>query len=265
MLLPTASRSIQTTCRRPPLPVRVASCALPTPGHWPSGSVRTRHGTPTPACPSPHSRPSLRRQLNAITREQFPWMLEVTKCAPQMTIIQLGQALQSVFAGRARYPQFRKNGVHDRFTRTNDQFDIDGSRIRIPNLGWVRMRESLRFAGKLMSATVSRVANRWFVSITMDTPDTSHLPQAENQGAVGVDLGVSALATLSTGETFPSPKPHTALLNRLHRLLRRRSRKQNGSANRKKARARRATLHTRICTSSPQTSRASVTPFASRI
>jgi len=40
----------------------------------------------------------------------------------------------------------------------------------------VRMRESLRFAGKLMSATVSRVADRWFVSITVDAPDTLHLP-----------------------------------------------------------------------------------------
>jgi putative transposase len=155
-----------------------------------------------PALPKP-SQAALRRQLNAIKREQFPWMLEVTKNAPQMAIIQLGQAFQNFFAGRARHPQFRKKGVHDRFTLTNDQFSIDGCRIRIPNLGWVRMREPLRFAGKLMSATISRVADRWFVSVTVDTPDSSHLPKAENQGAAGVDLGVSALATLSTRETIP--------------------------------------------------------------
>lgn len=190
---------------------------------------------------------ALRRQLNAIKREQFPWMLEVTKCAPQMAIIQLGQAFQNFFAGRARYPQFRKKGVHDRFTLTNDQFSIDGSRIRIPNLGWVRMRESLRFNGKIMSATISRVADRWFVSITVQTEDLSHLPKAENQGAVGVDLGVSALATLSTGEPpIPGPKPHKALLDRLRRLSRSLSRKQKGSANRKKAKAKLARLHARI-------------------
>jgi putative transposase len=198
-----------------------------------------------PSLPKP-SQQSLRRQLNAIKREQFPWMLEVTKCAPQMAIIQLGQAFQNFFAGRARHPQFRKKGVHDRFTLTNDLFSIDGCRIRIPNLGWVRMREPLRFAGKLMSATISRVADRWFVSITVDTPDTSHLPQAENQGAVGVDLGVLALATLSTGEAIPGPKAHTALLVRLKRLSRSLSRKQKGSANRDKARARLARLHARI-------------------
>ena len=193
------------------------------------------------------SQAALRRQLNAIKRERFPWMLDVTKNAPQMAIIQLGQAFQNFFAGRARYPRFRKKGVHDRFTLTNDQFDIDASRIRIPNLGWVRMRETLRFAGKIMSATITRVADRWFVSIAVDAPDSSHLPQAENQGAAGVDLGVSALATLSTGEPpIPGPKPHTALLDRLRRLSRSLSRKHKGSANRKKAKARLAKLHARI-------------------
>jgi putative transposase len=198
-----------------------------------------------PAWPKP-SQMALRRQLNAVKREQFPWMLEVTKCAPQMAIIQLGQAFANFFAGRARYPQFRKKGRDDRFTLTNDQFSLDGCRIRIPNLGWVRMRESLRFTGKIMSATISRVADRWFVSITVDTPDSSHLPKAENQGAVGVDLGVSSLATLSTGETILGPKPHKALLGRLRRLSRSLSRKVKGSANRRKAKAKLAKLHARI-------------------
>ena len=45
---------------------------------------------------------ALRRQLNAIKREQFPWMLEVTKCAPQMAIIQLGKAFQSLASRRGR-------------------------------------------------------------------------------------------------------------------------------------------------------------------
>jgi putative transposase len=193
------------------------------------------------------SQQALRRQLNAIKREQFPWMLEVTKNAPQMAIVQLGQAFQNFFAGRAKYPKFRKKGVHDRFTLTNDQFSIDGCRIRIPNLGWVRMRESLRFTGKIMSATISRVADRWFVSIAVDTQDDSHLPQAKNQGVVGVDLGVSALATLSTGEPpIQGPKAHKALLGRLQRLSRSLSRKQKGSANRKKAKAKLARLHARI-------------------
>jgi putative transposase len=212
------------------------------------------------------SQAALRRQLNSIKAEQFPWMLEVTKNAPQMAIIQLGAAFKNFWAGRAKYPKFRKKGVHDRFTLTNDQFSIDGRRIRIPNLGWVRMRESLRFTGKLLSATVSRVADRWFVSITVDTNAIALCP-AENQGATGVDLGVSAMATLSTGEKEVGPKPHRALLKRLQRLSRSLSRKHQAakkmlgfadhapipkgvrlpvSENAKKARARLSRLHARI-------------------
>jgi putative transposase len=197
-----------------------------------------------PALPKPNQM-ALRRQLNAIKRERFPWMMEVTKCAPQMAIIQLGQAFENFFAGRARYPQFRKKGRDDRFTLSNDQFTVDGRRIRIPHLGWVRMREPLRFTGKILSATISRVADRWFVSITVDVPDPQ-LPKAENQGVVGVDLGVSALATLSTGEVIPGPTPHKALLSRLRRLSRSLSRKQRGSANHRKAKAKLARLHARI-------------------
>ena len=113
------------------------------------------------------------------------------------------------------------------------------------NLGWVRMRESLRFTGKILSATISRMANRWFVSITVDTEEAPKR-RAENQGAVGVDLGVSVLATLSTGEKAVGPKAHKALLKRLKRLSRSLSRKQKGSRNRAKAKMRLATLHARI-------------------
>lgn len=103
---------------------------------------------------------SLRKQLNEIKKESFPWMLEVTKCAPQLAIIQLGEAFKNFFAHRAAYPKFRKKGVHDRFSISNDQFAVQGKRIRIPKLGWVRMREALRFSGKLVSITVSRMADR---------------------------------------------------------------------------------------------------------
>ena len=197
---------------------------------------------------------ALRRQLNAIKRSEFPWMLEVTKCAPQLAIMQLGEAFRNFFAKRAKYPKFRKKGIHDRFSISNDQFQIEGRRIRIPNLGWVRMREELRFRGKIVSATISRVADRWFASICVSVSDTDHaaslnlrsIPQAESQGAVGVDLGVSALATLSTGEVISGPKALACLLPRLRRLSRSVARKQKGSVNRRKARLKLARHYARI-------------------
>ena len=196
------------------------------------------------------SQGALRKELNAVKREQFPWMLEVTKNAPQMAIIQLGDAFKNFFSGRGKYPQFKKKGKsRDSFTITNDQFRVDGSRIRIPNLGWVRMRESLRFdteKGKILSATISRTADRWYVSISVDTEDRSHLPKAENHGVEGVDLGVKTLATLSTGEEIQGAKPLKHLIKRLKRLARSLSRKMKGSNNRSKAKRKLARLHAQI-------------------
>ncbi|MBY3433415.1 transposase [Rhizobium laguerreae] len=188
----------------------------------------------------------LRRQLNAIKRTDYPWMAEVTKNAPQMAIVQLGEAFKNFWAKRAKYPAFRKKGVDDRFTLTNDQFILNGSRIRIPNLGWVRMREPLRFEGKIQSATISRKADRWFVSFNVILDNLSHLPKAENQGATGVDVGLTTHATLSNGEKVVGPKPHRKLLNRMKRLSRNLSRKEKGSKNRSKARVKLAKLHMRI-------------------
>jgi putative transposase len=191
------------------------------------------------------SDPSLRRKLNSIKRTEFPWMLEVTKSAPQMAIIQLGQAFKNFFAKRASYPQFRKKGIHDRFTLSNDQFTVDASRIRIPHLGWVRMRESLRFVGKIFSATISRCAHKWFVSINLETVKAI-FTENKNQVAVGVDLGLTQFATLSTGEVIAGPKPHKAKMYRLKRLSKSLSRKQKGSTNRRKARIKLAKLHYQI-------------------
>jgi len=192
------------------------------------------------------SEAALRRQLNSIKRKEFPWMLEVTKNAPQMAIIQLGDAFKRFFAKQANYPTVRRKWIDDRFTLSNDQFKVDGSRIRIPHLGWVRMRESLRYEGKIVSATVSRRAHKWFVSITVEMK-TPAIPIAnENQVVVGIDLGLHHFATLSTGEKITGPKPHKALMSRLKRLSKSLSRKQKKSNNRKKAKIALSRLHYRI-------------------
>ena len=192
------------------------------------------------------SEAALRRQLNAIKRNDFPWMLEVTKNAPQMAIMQLGQAFENFFAKHASYPTFRKKGRDDRFTITNDQFRVEEMRIRIPKLGWVRMRESLRFTGHILAATISLHAGRWYASINVDTSDDPPLPQAENQGTVGVDLGITALATLSTGEKVTGPKALHTLLGKVRRLGRSLSRKKKCSCNWTKAKQKLARLHARI-------------------
>ena len=191
----------------------------------------------------------LRRELNALKKTSYPWMLEVTKCAPQMAIKNLGKAFTHFFQGRGKYPRFKSKGRDDRFTISNDHFEVKDKAIRLPHLGWVSMRESLRFQGKIVSATVSKVAGRWFVSIAVEVASLSSKP-AKNQGKVGIDLGVHTLATLwredGTVEKVPGPRPMKELLPRLKMLARSVSRKMLGSNGREKARLKLARLHARI-------------------
>ncbi|MDR0295774.1 MAG: transposase [Prevotellaceae bacterium] len=196
---------------------------------------------------------SLRRQLNAIKHEKYPWMLEVTKCAAQLAIMNLGRAFANYFNKLSDYPQYHKKWRHDSFGISNDQFKIDGRKICIPKLGWVRMTEELRFAGKIMGAVVSRTAGKWFVSVQVVLPEAEPIHQHHNiDSAVGIDLGVQNLAVLSNGAKVAGAKAYKALRPRIRRLSKSLSRKTGGrkgeckSKNYIRAQIKLAGLHARI-------------------
>ena len=171
----------------------------------------------------------LRKELNAIKHEQFPWMLEVTKCAPMEAIrCNLNGAFQNFFRGLKQgqkekefgYPKFHKKGVKDSFSIANDRFHVNGKNARIQKLGWVRMAEHLRFDGKIMGATVSRTADKWYIAIRVELPDIP--PPAHTGEATGVDLGVKVLATLADGTQVVCSKAsrkYEAQLRRLNQSL----------------------------------------------
>ena len=189
---------------------------------------------------------SLRKQLNSIKKEKFPWMLDVTKCAPQMAIKNLGNAFKRFFKHESKYPQTKKKFKHDSYTLSNDHFTIEDNYIHIPKLGKVKLAEKLRFKGKLLWATVSRIANKWYVSISVELDKPIKFPKTKKQGIGGIDLGVSDYAVLSTGEIIKGPKPHKQLSSRLKRLSRSFSRKKKGSSNSRKAKVKLSKLHARI-------------------
>jgi putative transposase len=186
----------------------------------------------------------LKKQWNATKHEQYPWVDDVHKDVNQQPFVHLSTAFGKFFRHEAKYPTFKKKGQHDSFYISNDKCTVRAKHLRIPRLGWVRMREALRFQGTLMSVTVSRVADRWFASFAVRL-DVTPTP-CENQAVVGVDLGVLTLATLSTGDTITGPKPLRKLQQALRRCGKGLSRKVKGSANRAKARRTLARLHYRI-------------------
>lgn len=187
----------------------------------------------------------LKKQFNAIKKTEYPWIYEVTKCTVDSAFENLNRAFQNFFRTKngKTYPKFHKKGVKDSFTVDNTKFTVDGKKIRIPKLGWVRMTEELRFDGKLMSATVKKRAGKWFVAIAVETASVS---ESQASGAVGIDLGVKTLATLSDGTVFENPKTYYKYDRQLRRVQKSLSRKKKGSKNRAKAKLKLSKLHYRI-------------------
>jgi putative transposase len=189
---------------------------------------------------------TVRTAFNAIKPVDFPWVFNVTKCAAEQAFSDLGTAFKRFFKHIGGYPRFKKKGVHDSFYLSNDKFKLYENRIKIPKLGWVKLTESLRFSGKIFSATVSRTADKWFVSLSVQM-ETTPVKVSENQAdVVGVDLGVKNLATLSNGETVEGRKPIKLLSRRLARLQRHLAKCTKGSKRYNRQKMKIARLHYRI-------------------
>lgn len=187
----------------------------------------------------------LNKELNSVKKERFPWMLEVTKCAPQRAIKDLGTAFDRFFKKQNGYPKFKKKGQKDSFYISNDQCEIIGKELFVPKLKMpINCSEELRFTGKKMSYVISRDVDRWYVSITVETDHK--LQRKESRGTVGIDLGIKTLATLSDGVIFETKKFYHKAEKKLKKLQRRLSKKQKGSANRAKAKLKLAKQHRKI-------------------
>jgi putative transposase len=133
-----------------------------------------------------------------------------------------------------------------------------GSTVTLPRLGTVRTHEDTgalsrkteNGTARILSATVSRTAQRWFVSFTVEAERDVPGRHPRPGSAIGVDFGVKALLTgvddLGRVTSVAGPKPLRACLRRLRRASRAHSRKANGSANRRKSAARLARVHARV-------------------
>src|SRR5437588_1153320 len=192
----------------------------------------------------------LRKQFHAIRREQFPWSYDVTKCAIEGAFMDVGSAFKNFFEGRKAprktgFPQFKsKKRSKQSFYLSNDKFTVGDHWIKVPKLGRVNMAESLRFSGKILSARISKTADWWFVSITVELPDV--VPETNTKPAVGVDVGLLRLATLSDGRRFENQRPLRHLLKKLRRLNKELARRTKGGKNWQKTRSKLGRVHYEI-------------------
>jgi putative transposase len=185
--------------------------------------------------------------LNSLKKNQFPWMYECSKCAPQEALRDLNRAFNNFYRGlktgkKIGFPRFKRKGVRDSF-RLTGIIRFEERKLQLPRIGKVRIKEKRSWycKGRILSVTVRRRANRWFASITVEEEIVDLTPIQGSK--IGVDLGIKTLATLSDGATFPNPRALGRRLKKVKQLAKSLSRTKQGSKNREKVKLRLATMY----------------------
>lgn len=202
-------------------------------------------------------KPSWQR-LNALFNkgktEEFAWARELPWYVFNNALSNLGKAFTGFFrrvklGEKPGYPRFKKRGKTPlAFSLEMRGLTFDGKRLKLPKLGWVRMREPLRFPGKMLSARFTEHAGHWYVSIQVEIDETrwTYPHRRETQAAVGVDLGLVDLAVLSDGTRVKAPRALRQHENALRRLNKELSRRTKGGCNWRRTKAKLGRLHERI-------------------
>jgi putative transposase len=150
-------------------------------------------------------------------------------------------------SGTPGFPTFKSKKRAKPSFRVRDIRHVTNGAIQLPRIGFVRLKQRgyIPTEGiKILSATCSMVASRWFVSINCEVDIPEPIPGTGEP--IGIDLGVKSMAVVSDGRVFENPRALTKLLPRLAKLQRRVNRKQKGGRNRDKAKKRVARLHYRV-------------------
>ncbi len=197
---------------------------------------------------------AIKKELNFIKLEKFPWMYDVSKTVLECAMINLGKALSNRFESKSGkrkgkkvgFPNFKsKKKSKYTFGVANDRFCVDGHGFKMSLCpGVVNMAEALRFSGKIMGANVSRVAGKWYVSIRVEIENP--IPIHFEKESVGVDLGIKTLAVLSDGTQYENQALLRKQQNKLKRLNRQLSRRKQGSARWNKTKLKLSRFHAEI-------------------
>lgn len=200
----------------------------------------------------------LHRELNFLKKKSVedggvPWMYESSKCAPQEALRNLDNAYKSFFrrcksgAKKKGFPRFksRKNGVGS--FRLLGVVYASETHVQLPVIGELRIKERgyLPTEGvRVLSATISESASRWFVSLQVEQELPNPAPKPIH--VIGVDVGIKYLAVTSDGQVFDNPKALTKAQRTLRIRQKAVSRKVKGSNNRRKDVTRVARVHRRV-------------------
>ncbi|RKU30396.1 transposase [Candidatus Poribacteria bacterium] len=194
----------------------------------------------------------IRKEFNAVKYDKFDWCKELSQNASKNAIRDLGDAVTRWRKGQNRFPVYKNRSGKCSYQADNGEgtVEVHKKRINLPKIGWVRMREELRYSGEITKVIVSKHNDTWFVSVTvrrLDSDNYKHQPTLfDDRQPIGIDVGINTLATCSNGDIYDNPRPLKRFERKLARANRRLSRRQKGSQNWYKAKKLLSGVHDRI-------------------
>ena len=178
--------------------------------------------------------------------DEFSFLGDVDSVALQQSLRDLDRGFVNFFQKRARHPRFKSKHSNRRSYRTmnpNNKIRIAGKYIRLPKLGYVKIRQSME-AGHINNATIKRTpTGKYFVILNVNfEPEVKQ----NNGSSIGIDVGIKEFYSDSNGNAVSNPKFLEKSSKKLRREQRRLSRKQKGSNNRNKQRIKVAKVYEKI-------------------
>jgi putative transposase len=194
------------------------------------------------------SRYDLQALLPVLKKQtETAWLTEVDSHCLQDSLVPLDAAFKNFFSGMAGFPKFKSVRQKQKFTSVMAKL-IDGG-IQLPKFATtIKHRGLQEFIGKICFCTISKSRfGKYFLSVTVDDGQPLPVKQLVTEaGTVGIDLGLTYFATLSTGERIENPRHLKWSSRKLCRLQRQHVRKKKGSNNQNKARLKVARAHERV-------------------
>ena len=194
----------------------------------------------------------IKREFNTVKYDKFHWCKALSQNASKNAIHNLGDAVTRWHKGQNRFPVYKHRSGKCSYQADNGEGTVEvyKKRINLPKIGWVRMREALRYSGEITKVVISKHNHKWFASITVrriDSENYKYQPALfDDREPIGIDVGINTLATCSNGDTYDNPRPLKRYERKLAREQRKFSRKQKGSENRSKQKKRVTTVHARV-------------------
>lgn len=194
------------------------------------------------------TRYDLSAELPALKQaEETAWLKEVNSQSLQASLVNLDMAYTRFFREKKGFPKF-KSKHHRQSFQVPQSGEVGEDFVKIPKVGKLKARISRQVEGRIKTITISKTpTGKYFASVLVE--DETELPEklpVTEDGTVGIDLGLTHYATLSTGEKIENPRPLKKRLRRLRRAQRRLSKRAKGSSNRAKQRRAVARIHERV-------------------